>query len=306
MFDPYLILGAPPTNVGITACVWTTDSEESIRSLVSWASGWSVGPISLAMITTQEPRSVSHQQLIERLKTLQGHPSLSGLSLHLLHVKNNAHSPSAYLNLARLFANSPTVLLFPAHLSNVPSNFYEALNSHIHHPVRKPVLITSTTASAFSIPRLTPVVLPRNYRLWCTERAFLASRATEWDDCLWQLWFEEYGLGQANITITFNTEDPVGLDADASGLVSQKCPQEPLSNRSSKTRHLSGKYRAELCEVAIKRLSTDAPRMSKGAKRKLQWVKNFCRQVIPCAIKDRAVPLIVVHQTENATKNSGA
>ncbi|KAJ7770126.1 hypothetical protein DFH07DRAFT_953966 [Mycena maculata] len=270
--DPYLLLGSPPADDMITACLWTTDGEDSLHSVVSWATRWT-GPISLVMTTTQEPRSMAHQKLLERLTALKGHPPLSALSLHLVHVMNEQFPPSAYLNLARLFANSPTVLLFPANLSNVlSSNFYEALNSHIHHPVRKPVLVTNTITSAFSIPGLTPVILPQNYQLWCTERAFLASRASEWDDCLWQLWLEEYGLGNTNITIPLDTEDPV---ADAIGLTR-------LRNR------LSGRYRVETCELAIKRLSTDTPRMSKSGKRRLQWVKNFCRQ------------------TENAMKNSGA
>ncbi|KAJ7703095.1 hypothetical protein B0H17DRAFT_86770 [Mycena rosella] len=274
-FDPYLLLAAPRTDVGITACVWTTDDEDSLPSLVSWVAQWA-GPTSLVMATKTLPRSAAHQQLLQRLKTLQGRPSLTGLSLHLVHVMNDQYYPSAYLNLARLFAISPTVMLFPANISNLlPAQLYSVLTSQIHHPIRKPVLVTNTVTSAFSIPGLTPVILPRNYQLWCPERAFLGSRSSDWDDCLWQLWLEEYGLEHANATVPLDTEDSVGIGADAIGLTRTR-------NR------LSGKYRAEMCELAIKRLSTDAPRMSKSGKRRLQWVKSFCRQ------------------TDNAAKNSVA
>ncbi|KAJ6594002.1 hypothetical protein B0H19DRAFT_918079, partial [Mycena capillaripes] len=221
VFEPYILLSPSPTN-GITACLWTSDDGNTdFRSLVSWASQWT-GPISLVMATATHPRSILHQQLLQRLETLRGHPSLSGLSLHLIHDRNGQYSPSAYLNLARLFANSRTVMLFPANLSNsLPMNFYNTLISRIPDPARKPLLITSTITSAFSVPDLTPVILPQNYPLWCTERAFLGSRTLEWDDCLWQLWLEEYGLGHANITTAMNPEEFTSVDADLVSMVRQ-------------------------------------------------------------------------------------
>ncbi|KAJ6625536.1 hypothetical protein B0H10DRAFT_1782877, partial [Mycena sp. CBHHK59/15] len=247
----------------ITACLWTTDAEESLDALVPWASQWG-GPISLLMITTTRPMSVSHQRLLERLNAVKGHPSLSGLSLHLLHVTNNRYSPSANLNMARLFALSYTVMLFPANLSNIlPSDFYNILSSSMYSS-KKPLILASTITSAFSIPDLTPVILPRDYQLWCTERAFITPRTSDWDDCLWQLWLEEYGLGNVNVTLG----------------ESNTCTQTYDSNLLTKIRNrLSGKIRAEICDLAIKRLSTDALRTSKSGKRRLQWAKSFCRQV---------------------------
>jgi hypothetical protein len=110
-------------------------------------------------------------------------------------------------------------MLFPANLSNVlPANLYNDL-SRVPHPARKPLLITSTATSAFSIPDLTPVILPRNYPLWCTERAFLASRTSDWDDCVWQLWLEEYGLGQVNITLAIQPEKFAGGGVEPANLV---------------------------------------------------------------------------------------
>ncbi|KAJ7178429.1 hypothetical protein C8R43DRAFT_871736, partial [Mycena crocata] len=206
ILDPYLLFAVP--RAGITACLWTTDEE--VDHLVSWVSQWS-GPISLVVTTATHPGSASHTELLRRLKTLKIHPSLSGLSLHLLHVSNHQYSPSAYLNLARLFASSPTVMLFPANLSNtLPSNLYNILTSHhSHHAARKPLLITDTATSPFSIPALTPILLPRNYQLWCTERPFLSSRTADWDDCLWQLWLEESGIGHANLTLSIGLENPM-------------------------------------------------------------------------------------------------
>ncbi|KAJ7680428.1 hypothetical protein DFH06DRAFT_416793 [Mycena polygramma] len=263
VLEPYVLAPSFPIE-GITACLWTSDPDDAgLGSLVSWASQWA-GPISLVMATATHPRSILHRQLLQRLETLRGHSSLAGLSLHLVYGTNGQHSPSAYLNLARLFASTRTVMLFPANLSNnLPTNFYNNLTSRIPHSAKTPLLITGTATSAFSIPALTPIILPQNYPSWCTERAFRASRTSDWDDCVWQIWLEEYGLGHANITIAMNPEQLVKVGADLAGL----------------TQRLSGKYRAEMCEVAIRRLGTpDTTRMSKIGKRRLQWVKGFCRQ----------------------------
>ncbi|KAJ6499200.1 hypothetical protein C8R45DRAFT_107750 [Mycena sanguinolenta] len=266
-FEPHVLLPRSPAD-GITACLWSKDDgQDNFDSLISWAFQWT-GPISLVMVTSTRLSSVSHQQLLQRLQTLRDHPSLSGLSLHLFHQQSPAESPSAYLNLARLFSNSPTVMLFPANLSNVlPSNFYNTLSSHIPHPPTKPLLITNAAPSVLSVPDLTPVILPRNYPIWCSERAFLASRTSDWNDCMWQLWLEEYGLGHANITVALHPEESTNSGVDSGGLTR-------LRNS------LSGKFRAEICEVALRRFSTgDTARAAKSAKRRLQWLKSFCRQV---------------------------
>ncbi|KAJ7076396.1 hypothetical protein B0H15DRAFT_790624, partial [Mycena belliarum] len=257
--EPYL-LAAPVDLLDITACLWTTDDLNNLHLLHSWVTQWS-GPVSLAMITQTRPRSTMHHALLQRLGALHGLP---GFSLHLVHVMNDQHHPSTYLNLARLFATTSTVMLFPADISNVlPARFHNTLIAQISLPVRKPLLISETATSAFTIPGLTPVILPRHYQLWCNEKAFLASRTSEWDDCLWHLWLEEFGLEHANLTVTFATEDPI-IGADA----------------ATRTRNrLSATYRAELCDLAMKRLWPNAPQMSKSAKRRVQWVKHFCRQV---------------------------
>ncbi|KAJ6499993.1 hypothetical protein C8R47DRAFT_273244 [Mycena vitilis] len=263
VLEPYVLAPSFPID-GITACLWTSESDDAgLGSLVSWASQWA-GPISLVMATATHPRSILHRQLLQQLETLRGHLSLAGLSLHLVYDTNGQHSPSAYLNLARLFASTRTVMLFPGNFSNnLPANLYNNLTSRTPHPAKTPLLITGTAPSAFSIPALTPIILPQNYPSWCTERAFRASRRSDWDDCVWQIWLEEYGLGHANITIAMNPEQLVEVGADLAGL----------------TQRLSGKYRAEMCEVALRRLGTpDTNRMTKIGKRRLQWVKGFCRQ----------------------------
>ncbi|KAJ7188131.1 hypothetical protein C8R46DRAFT_1341006 [Mycena filopes] len=277
MFEPYFLIPSTPP-AGITACLWMADDgDASLRLLVSWASRWP-GPISLLMTTEAQPHSIPHQQLIQRIKPLRDNPALSGLSLHLIHTTNTGHSPSAYLNLARLYANSRTVMLFPANISNVlPSNFYSALASRLHLPAKKPLLVTSLATSAFSIPDLTPVILARDHPVWCSERSFLASRTSDWEDCVWQLWLEEYGLGNTNVTLAINTEDIPDPASDLTGLVSDSSRPLRVTDAFKRIRdRLSGKYRAETCEVAMRRLWADTPRISKTAKRKLQWwVKSF-------------------------------
>ncbi|KAK7005602.1 hypothetical protein R3P38DRAFT_3038506 [Favolaschia claudopus] len=266
-FEPYVLHPSSPVD-GITACLWSTDNDDlNFNDLASWASRWP-GPISLVLVTASQPHSTSHRQLLKRLNNIKSRPSLTGVSLHLMHSLDRQYSPSAYLNLARLFANSRTVMLFPANLTNVlPSNAYKMLSLQNRPPVKQPLLLTPSAPSAFSVPDLTPMIIPRHYPVWCSERAISASRASDWDDCVWQLWLEEYGLRHVNVSVAIVPEVLVNNDQAISGWARIRD-------------NLRGRYRMEVCEGVIRRMSTgEGVRMTKSAKRRLQWAKSFCRQI---------------------------
>lgn len=57
------------------------------------------------------------------------------------------------------------------------------------------VSIVSNEADAnFPFHSLTPVVLPQNRTMWCTERGFIStSREVQWETCLWQIWLDTFG-----------------------------------------------------------------------------------------------------------------
>ncbi|KAJ7287428.1 hypothetical protein C8J57DRAFT_1495873 [Mycena rebaudengoi] len=278
--EPYILSPASPAAHGaITACIWSTDSDENLDSLLPWAAHWP-GPISILVTTTTRPMSTSHQRLMQRLKTLKNLPDLS---LHLLHTANTQHSPAAYLNMARLFAPSPTVMLFPASLVNIlPADLYGSLTSRIPGPLHQPLLVTSKPTSAFTIPALTPLVLPRNYRVWCTERSsFLASRTSDWDDCLWQLWLE-------------------GIRPRPPQPHRRPRQRRYTRRRDQDTKPPERKIPAQRCATTPLKRLLDVPRTSKSGKRRLQWVKAFCRQVLSFAPPMR--PLESTPQTENAAK----
>ncbi|KAJ7072236.1 hypothetical protein C8F01DRAFT_235602 [Mycena amicta] len=175
----------------LTACMWITDDEDDIHSFISLAGNWT-GPISLVMTTTSIPESQGHQHLLARLGTLR---QLDRLSLHLVHANKGQYLPSAYLNLARLFASS-NVILFPGHpIEHVlTSNSFDSLNSLVPHPTRKPLFVSPDAMPPTGL-HLTPVVLPRTAKIWCSERLSLfSSRVADWSECIWKISLEEYGL----------------------------------------------------------------------------------------------------------------
>ncbi|KAF7321621.1 hypothetical protein MKEN_00683200 [Mycena kentingensis (nom. inval.)] len=235
--EPYVLtplsLVAPKQ---LSACLWMTDSEEDMHDFMKWAQSWN-GPISVLVVTKTTRESSEH------------------IALHLLHADARHPSPAAYLNLARLFALSDAVLLLPAHPSKLvpPPDVFNMLQSS-----DKIKLVTPTTDT---LPPLVPAILPKTAHTWCSERlSFLASRESDWNECIWQMSLDENGSERVNASLVRNDGEERN---DASTRLRDK---------------LSGRLRAEACEAAI-RFWPSETRISKGAKRRFQRVKNFCRQV---------------------------
>jgi len=124
--------------------------------------------------------------------------SIPGLSVHLLRVRvQDQTSYNTYLNIARLFAWTPTVMLLPGNLTDIPLISHESLVSQRLSsrylpsiPARK-----AQSWSNFSTLPLTPfAIVPRDSSVWCTERFTLNhTPMMDWKLCLWQLWLHSFG-----------------------------------------------------------------------------------------------------------------
>ena len=161
------------------------------------------GPISLVVLSRKPPTS-NRAPLRPALAHLLRHPMLnvSRLALHTLHLDpKTPDAPNVFLNLARLFAPTRTVLLVPG--TPAPPQTLPPLT------LTGPVIITAAPQKTADKGRpetpLAPVLIPRDHPLWCTERfAFVpvythtSPRAADWDACLWQVKLETYGAAIAS------------------------------------------------------------------------------------------------------------
>jgi hypothetical protein len=147
------------------------------------------------MATFHAPSSTESTNLLKKIKDLQNVSSIKHkVSVHVLHLAaDTAESPNAFLNLARLFAQSHVLALFPGGLSVVPPKvFYHAAASMVNSS--KPVIFTTRQRTVYPFASLSPMLLTRESPLWCTERFFLpTSRSMDWTECLWQLWLNSFG-----------------------------------------------------------------------------------------------------------------
>lgn len=195
--DTFVVQAHPDYKSDLTACLWIEDSrvEEALASATAWP-----GPVSLIVVTTNAPNSTGYKNLLGYLTSK--HAS-SNTSVHVLHVSSIAGgSSNAYLNMARFFARTSQVILFP---DGIPK---AALSGHAHWleklPVDTPhpVLLSNTTQKVFPLRVLAPVVLQRDHPVWCTERVYMfGSRILDWEDCLWKLWLESAG-GASSLAVS--------------------------------------------------------------------------------------------------------
>ena len=202
----------------ITVCLWA--HENDLNWIPAWTADWSgndlhhpylvpltvTGPISLVVLSHKPPMS-NRAPLRPALVHLLRHPMLnaSRLALHTLHLDpTTPDAPNVFLNLARLFAPTHTVLLVPG--TPAPPQTL----STIIWPISPGPVIIKVQASRAAPPKtaekgrpetpLAPILIPRDHPLWCTERfAFVPAythtspRAADWEACLWQVKLETYG-----------------------------------------------------------------------------------------------------------------
>jgi len=140
------------------------------------------------------------------------HPKLnaSRLALHLLYLDpTTPEAPNVFLNLARLFAPTRTVLLVPGTPKPPPPSSITSLSiAHVSDPVVVRVAAPGPGGIAVNEGRpappavLSPMLILRDHPLWCTERfsfapATSAPRAADWGACLWQVQLETFGAASS-------------------------------------------------------------------------------------------------------------
>jgi hypothetical protein len=105
-------------------------------------------------------------------------------------------NPNAYINLARILAETDRIVLFPRHLLNIEAHSAHtmlkkhALSSH----GSKPAILTASGHTSFPFSPFSPILLHRDEPVWCDERfALSSSGAFDWEECIWQFWLAKYG-----------------------------------------------------------------------------------------------------------------
>ncbi|KAG2146478.1 uncharacterized protein EDB93DRAFT_1251016 [Suillus bovinus] len=249
------------TDNDLTACLWTEEDglHDAITSLATWS-----GPLSLVVVTSgPTDRLAMLKRFPEILGFFDTHSSF-GLSFHVLQVSSSfGGSANAYLNVARLLAPTDRVVLFPDGLpSHLPSNLYSSI---IRSTSMQPLVLGNNSRRTYPFLPMSPVVLPKDYPTWCTERfSLFQSRSLDWEDCLWQLWLESAGSVKSTAVDSW----PV--------LETSKSNNSALSAKLR--RRWTVKYRAEACALAMKRAQI-LEVTSYADKKAFQWRKKFCHEV---------------------------
>lgn len=163
------------------------------------------GPVSL-VLTTTTPLQLPQQKILALAKKISKLSRSriqndSWLSLHLVHVKpTEQENPNAYVNLARIFADTEQVALFPRVLFGTDAHAIHYLFEKYAHLEQefKPAVVTTLTNTSFPFAPFSPVLLHRNDSMWCDERfALWSSGSFDWEECLWQLWIVKHGAVKA-------------------------------------------------------------------------------------------------------------
>ncbi|KAG1890389.1 hypothetical protein F4604DRAFT_1710334 [Suillus subluteus] len=232
----------------LTACLWTEEDRlhDTITTLATWS-----GPMSLVVVTSARSASLIRM-------------SSFGLSFHVLQVSSSSGgSANAYLNVARLLAPTDRVVLFPDGLpSHLSSNLYSSI---IRSTSLQPLILGNNSRRTYPFAPMSPVILPKDYPTWCTERfSLFRSRSLDWEDCLWQLWLESAG------------------EVKSTAVDSWPVVETGESNNSAISaklrRRWTIKYRAEACALAMKRAQI-LEATSYADKKAFQWRKKFCHEV---------------------------
>lgn len=175
---------------------------------------WMKGPISLLVTHASPSHSMAYKEMYSRLVSLS--QVLPNVTFHLLHTSSSLRNFNAYVNLARLYAPSSKVLLFP------PSTL--TLWGPLPQPSAVLVNATKETGEQFIIPMLprglsntsiadmsgnaflpsSALLLDRGCASWCTERLFtianettqlasIGEMALHWKECVWNVWLRSHG-----------------------------------------------------------------------------------------------------------------
>ncbi|KZV66829.1 hypothetical protein PENSPDRAFT_584856 [Peniophora sp. CONT] len=255
---------------GVSACIWASDND--LGWVTSWLTEWD-GAISLLVVSRTPQISQLHDIISAFLRT--SGIDTARISIHLLQLHpSTSDIPNAFLNLARLFAPTSSVILVPG--THRPLTISSLLpNVNLNTPTL--VLSANDTYSAATERDdvLSPIFLPRAHDVWCTERFFspaspepALSRSADWSACLWQLHLDSLGgLGIVR-TPSWHHSRAVVLQAEA-------------GNASTLDgiihRRLSTRYRSESCVLAIKRQEVLVAAGVGADAQGIRWLQTVCK-----------------------------
>lgn len=149
--------------------------------------------MSLVVVTAVIPASPSHEGLLKVIQQSIPPRLIAGTSVHILHIgDNHIESPNLYLNLAKVFASTDWILLYPG-------DFGKPLSQKIFGAISRErrdagVYIFAANTDGYPFAALSPLLLQSKRDFWCSERPFSGiSRASDWNECLWQVSLETTG-----------------------------------------------------------------------------------------------------------------
>ncbi|KAG1802694.1 uncharacterized protein HD556DRAFT_1429502 [Suillus plorans] len=195
--ETFILATHSSVDSGLTACLWT--EEDRLHDTISTLTAWSGDldsvfcPMSLVVVTSAPTDHLTILKRFPELMSLSDTHASFGLSLHVLQVSSSfGGSANAYLNVARLLAPTDRVVLFPDGLPlHLSSNLYSSI---IRSTSPQPLVLGNNSRRTYPFAPMSPVVLHKDYPIWCTERfSLFQSRSLDWEDCLWQLWLESAG-----------------------------------------------------------------------------------------------------------------
>lgn len=166
------------------------------------------GSISLLVKTNLDSSSSAYGELLRSIVSNLNSTAIGNdyLNVHILstNASSSSYSPNAYLNLARIFAISDNVLLFPGNglalrkfflNASLPAHLFNTITSDAESS-NQPTIISSSNIAKYTFKDqpLAPIAMPRDYAVWCTERGFITpTRNSDWEQCLIQLWMDRFG-----------------------------------------------------------------------------------------------------------------
>src|SRR6266576_3205999 len=110
------------------------------------------------MTTTEIISSSGHLRLLRNIYGLKKRLGTSRLCLHLLHIETrNSSATNVYLNIARVFAPTPRIVLFPAPVAFLPPrDLYPLVDMH---EMSRPSIITTPSRTVYPFIPLSPILL---------------------------------------------------------------------------------------------------------------------------------------------------
>ena len=146
------------------------------------------------VVTAVIPASPLHEGLLKVIQQSIPPRLMAGTSIHILHIgDNHIESPNLYLNLARMFASTDWILMYPG-------DFGKPLSQKISESISREkrdagIYIFAANSDGYPFPALSPLLLQSKRDFWCTERHFSVgiSRVSDWHECLWQVSLETTG-----------------------------------------------------------------------------------------------------------------